>query len=82
MMKTPTRPSVIKRLATSAPFECAFAIVSVLLAALGLRSYFEFQATPSADQVMPLAFMFGVWPFVILAGVAIGIAAWAVHKAK
>lgn len=82
MMTKPTRPSILKRLAATAPVECAIACASVLLAGLGLQSYFEFQSAPLADQVTPLAFMFGVWPFIMLAGVAIGFAVWAVEKAK
>lgn len=81
-MTKPTSPSILKRLAATAPVECAIACASVLLAGLELKVALQPQSAPLADQVTPLAFMFGVWPFIMLAGVAIGFAVWAVEKAK
>lgn len=82
MQKLYTRPSLLRRLAASAAIECSLAFVCLVLAAIGLRSFFDFQSSTFADKIVPLPFMFGVWPFVILAALAVGIAGWAVHKAR
>lgn len=80
--KTPSRPSLQKRLIAFSAAECTLCLMSLLAAVFGLGSYIEFQSNPLSSVIVPAAFMFGPWPYVLLLVVAILAGTRAMQKAR
>ena len=76
------RPSLIVRLARFAPLETLFCVFFAILGGYGTWAYAAFQRNPLAAEITPLAFFFGVWPFILVLAVAAGLGTWAVVKAR